>query len=560
MTIARSLRKLAALSAVTGLVAGCASIGKLSIAPAPVEPGKTATSGRSENATRGSVVAVGPMFGDTAIGLVPGTADSSRRYLGRLRTGYTFDTLNVFLLGDNRPGNRDRRMAAEYPILLQGFSLNPFKILRAMAIIPVMLWKGLFPDLALIQDLPGRVTHMPKWGPEGKVVSAMLVRADSLRDAGVTVAAVINTGDLVNDGRRPAHWLRFLRINQPLTSRVPYFAVAGNHERTDDSNGVANWRAATGLPVGGDRLYYCFDSADGWVRFIALDSNPFVDPANLWSREVHEKYSEEQISWMVARLKEHQGPAFVFMHHPPFSSGFHRSEWQSDSVLSNRRDRMMRALHEAGIGVLATGHEHAYERALFKWPDAVLVVVVTGGGGAPLHVIPPPAETAQIFAAYKVAGSVVQPENVVSGSFNNFVHVRLWFGGGELLTYAVDKKAHTKLADQVRIDFSRYGVPKIDEHKMPVVTTGPVVAMPHEEGLRALSSAKPDSVARSQRILAKPSPKEASRRQAKLVAARRDSVASARRDSLAAVKRDSSSALPQAPTSGAGGTRQQRHQ
>jgi hypothetical protein len=558
MTLARRLRRLAALSVVTGLIASCASIGKLSIAPAPVEAGKTATSGRSENATRGAIVAVGPMFGDTTIGLVPGTADSARRYLGRLRTGYTFDTLNVFLLGDNRPGNRSSRLGPEFITLQQGLSLNPLKILKGLVIIPVILVKGLIPDLALVRDIPGRVTHMPTWGPERTIVRAMLTKADSIRDAGGTVAAVINTGDLVNDGRRPAHWSRFLEINRPLTSRIPYFAVAGNHERTDDSNGVANWRTATGLPVGGDRLYYCFDSADGWVRFIALDSNPFVDPANLWSREVHEKYSEEQITWMIARLKEHQGPAFVFMHHPPFSSGFHHNEWQADSILTNRRARMMRALHETGISVLATGHEHTYQRALFEWPDAVLVVVVTGGGGAPLHAIPPPAETAREFAAYKVAGSTVKPGNVVSGSFNNFAHVRLWFGGGELLTYAVDKNSKMTLADNVRIDFTRFGIPKIDAHKMAVVTTGPVITMPHEEGLKTLSPAKSDSVARSARILAKPSPKDASKSKAKLAVARRDSVASARRDSLAAVKRDSVAVPPRVPASGGAGTQRQR--
>ncbi len=224
---------------------------------------------------------------------------------------------------------------------------------------------------------------------------------------------------------------------------------------------------------------------------------------------------------------------------------------------------MMRALHDTGISVLATGHEHSYQRALFEWPDAVLVVIVTGGGGAPLHAIPPPAETARIFAGYKVAGSTVKPENVASGAFNNFAHVRLWFGGGELLTYAVDNKSRTTLADQVRIDFTRFGVPKIDAHKMPVVTTGPVVAMPKEEGLKALVPAKSDSVARSARILAKPSPKDAPRSKAKVAAARRDSVASARRDSLAAVKRDSVAALPRTPAPssapGAAGTQRQRH-
>jgi hypothetical protein len=388
---------------------------------------------------------------------------------------------------------------------------------------------------------------MPTWGPERKVISAMLAKADSLNAHGEMVAAVINTGDLVNDGRYPMHWERFLKINQPLTSRVPYFAVAGNHERTDAVEGLANWHTATGLPVGGDRLYYCFDSADGWVRFIALDSNPMVDPVHLWTSEVHAKFSDEEISWMVARLKEHNGPAFVFMHHPPFSAGFHHTEWQADSVLSNRRERMMEAMHDAGLGVLASGHEHDYERALFTWPDAVLIDIVTGGAGAPLYSIPPPAESAQLFAEYKVAGSTVNPENVVTGAYNNFIHVRLWFGGGELYTYAVDTHSRTTLTDKVRIDLARYGVPRIDEHKMPVPPQGIATSGPHEENMKKPNPAKTDTVATSKRILSKPSPREASRRQVKRATTVRDSVAAAKRDSLAARKRAGAPAAPSKP-------------
>ena len=375
----------------------------------------------------------------------------------------------------------------------------------------------------------------------------MLAKVDSLNAHGEMVAAVINTGDLVADGRVPAQWQRFLRLTEPLSSRVPYFAVAGNHERTDTVEGVENWRAATGLPVGSDRLYYCFDSADGWVRFIALDSNPMTDPGSYWSREVQIKYSDEEINWMVARLKEHNGPAFVFLHHPPFSLGFHRVEWEADSVLRNRRERMMRALHEAGIGVLAAGHEHAYERALFTWPDAVLVVLVTGGGGGPLHAIPPQAQSAEMFSEYKVAGSTVNPENVVAGSFNHFIHVRLWFGGGDLRTYAVDHRSRTTLADELRIDLSRYGVPKIDEHKVPVLPKAPATPGPHEDKAMSTKPAKADTIATSRRILTKPSPREASRQQVKRATAVRDSAAVSKQDSIAARRRVQAPAAPSKP-------------
>jgi hypothetical protein len=156
------------------------------------------------------------------------------------------------------------------------------------------------------------------------------------------------------------------------------------------------------------------------------------------------------------------------MHHPPFSSGFHRVEWQSDAVLQERRERMVRALKEQGIGILASGHEHDYERALMTWPDAVLINIVTGGAGSPLHVIPPPAESAKLFGEYNVAGGVFKPENVSTGQFFHFIHLRLWFGGGEFTTYEVEPKGGVRLADHVQVDLKRYGVPKIDQHKIPL--------------------------------------------------------------------------------------------
>lgn len=507
-------------ASITLALSGCAHIGRLQYQAQTVSPVHADTTRVPREEAEPSPWIISPMFGDTLIGLKPGTADSSRRYLGRLRDGYTADTLNIILLGDNRPGHRTTRLAPEYYRLRKMFTPNLKNIGLGIITIPLALAKGLWPDLALFRDIPGRLRHMPTWGPERKVVAAMLVKIDSLQAHGKNVAAVINTGDLVNDGRYPAHWVRFLKINQPLTSRVPYFAVAGNHERTDALDGIANWRAATGLPVGGERLYYCFDSADGWVRFIALDSNPMADPSHYWTREAQVKISDEEITWMVARLKEHQGPAFVFMHHPPFSVGFHRAEWQADSVLRNRRDRMMRALHEAGIGVLATGHEHAYERALFTWPDAVLINLVTGGGGAPLHTMPPPAASARLFGEYNVAGSVVKPENVFTGAFNHFIHVRLWFGGGEILTYAVDSKSQATQVDKVRVDLTRYGTPQIDQNKVAIAPKAPSTAGGHEEKVVKAVPVKSDSVATSKRILTKPSPLEASKQQKRPVAKR----------------------------------------
>jgi calcineurin-like phosphoesterase family protein len=496
------------------LLAGCAHVGRLQNVGHTVSPVLADSTDRDEGERGRALTPLRPLFGDTLIGLTPGTADSSRRFLGRLRDGYTVDTLNVILCGDNRPGFRLRRLEPQLLAIRQGLSPNPIKIVRGLINIPWAIVRGLYPDLALIREIPAVIGHRPKLSREHQVMSAMMMKIDSLHARGQNVAAVINTGDLVENGQYPAHWERFLRITQPLTSRVPYFPIAGNHERTDTVNGVENWRIATGLPIGGDRLYYCFDSADGWVRFIALDTNPIVDPGSHWTREVQIKYSEEEFTWLVARVKEHTGPVLVMMHHPPFSASAHRMEWQRDTVLTERRERMVRALHESGISIIASGHEHSYQRALLTWPDAVLVSIVTGGAGAPLHQIPPPAESARLYSEYKVAGSVVNPENVFTSQVFNFTHLRLWFGGGDLHTYAVDENSNAMLIDKVQIDLNRYGIPKIDQHKVPLPPSkGPAEVMKPAANMQNMpAGAKIDTTSASKRILSEPPPSAKAKR------------------------------------------------
>jgi hypothetical protein len=214
----------------------------------------------------------------------------------------------------------------------------------------------------------------------------------------------------------------------------------------------------------------------------------------------------------VARVKEHTGPVMVLMHNPPFSASYHRMEWQRDAVLIERRERMVKALHEAGISVIVSGHEHGYQRALLTWPDAVLVSIVSGGAGAPLHPLPAPAEVARLYSEYRVAGATVKPENVTSNKVFNYSHVRLWFGGGDLHTYAVDQYSNSTLIDAVQIDLNRYGIPKIDQHKVPIPpSTGPA-EVPKPLAAMPVAAATPAGAAKgvpatsSERLLSKPSP------------------------------------------------------
>lgn len=505
-------RRAALPFAVLVLILGCAHSGRLTLQQQTLTPADTTGGHHPERVTRTPEKAASTperaLFpADTVIGFQPGTGDSTRRYLGRLLNGYTADTLNIILYGDNRPGYRVTKLNSDFAIIQKGLSPNPLRIGRALIQVPILLVKGLVPDLAIVQDIPPFLRGVPTWGRERQVLQAIMAKLDTLKMQKKIVAAAVNTGDLVYDGTNPAQWRRFLRLVKPLSTRVPYFAVAGNHEKTHTETGLANWRVATGLPVAGDRMYYCFDSADGWVRFVALDSNPITMPGVHWSREVQVKYSKEEVDWLTARLKEHRGPSFVFMHSPPFSAGYHRHDWESDPIMRSRRDQIVRAMHEGGISILASGHEHDYERALLTWPDgSVLIVIVQGGGGAPLHPLPTPAQSAHMFDMYQSAGATIKQENVYTAAVNNFSLLRLWFGGGELQTYAVDKKGNVKLADLVKIDLKRYGTPKIDQHKVPVAPTAPLHPPSMVAKEKAGISMKADTTAASRRIQSHPPP------------------------------------------------------
>jgi hypothetical protein len=419
--------------------------------------------------------------------------------------------LNVFILGDNRPGFKCRKFRPQLNAIKSMVSLNPLKWVYGLVSMPILLVRGTVPDLILWRELPGIIRNKPAYGREESVVKAMLSHIDSLKSRNQMISVVINTGDLVKDGRYPEQWERFLEIVRPLATQVPYFPVAGNHERTDTVEGLHNWHTATGLPASGERLYYSFDSADRWVRFVALDSNPMTDPENHWTRETEIKYSAEQMEWLAATLKDHHGPAIVFLHHPPFSVGFHRVEWQTDSMLQQRRAELVRILQDAGLSVVAAGHEHSYQRALLTCGDAVVVFLTSGGAGSPLHPeVRTGPEAGRMYAEYEIDGCQFKPENVLSSLVFHFVHMRFWYGGGQLDTYAVDEEGNTQLIDEVEINLQRYGIPRIDQFKMPIPLEGPTQAPPEEETTDQETKkdivSKSDSTTASERLLSKPPP------------------------------------------------------
>ena len=91
---------------------------------------------------------------------------------------------------------------------------------------------------------------------------------------------VINTGDLVTDGRCLPDWEEFFRINRVLMRSVPYYPVLGNHEK--DSHYYFDF---FNLP--GNERSYCYSAGDAF--FLMLDSQgaeyqtpAFIKEQDLW--------------------------------------------------------------------------------------------------------------------------------------------------------------------------------------------------------------------------------------------------------------------------------------
>ena len=179
-TTAFSRPRFSALAIAGSLIVlvSCARTGKLEYVIDPVTPVST-DSGQAVPVPETAPLPWVPLFGDTAIGLVPGTGDSTQRYLGSLRQGFTADTLNIIVMGDNRPAFRSTRLKSDLLKVKNMVSWNPINFLNGLIHIPIVLVKGIIPDAILIRDIPDIIHETPSWGREESVVKAVLAKIDS---------------------------------------------------------------------------------------------------------------------------------------------------------------------------------------------------------------------------------------------------------------------------------------------------------------------------------------------------------------------------------------------
>jgi len=245
---------------------------------------------------------------------------------------------------------------------------------------------------------------------------------------------IINTGDLVKDGKEYESWeTEFFKPLKDVIAHIPIFPCLGNHE-----NNSKYYFDFFSLPY--NESWYSFDY--GNAHFIALDSNAPYKPGS------------EQYQWLVEELKRNDSVwKFVYFHHPPYSSGKHKSDLAI-------RDAWTPLFMRYGVDIVFNGHEHIYERTkpigyfsaptkiypmltkgyvtstkgyataesmlanygltmpmlssrAFQQESQPVTYVVTGGGGASLYDITPSQWTASAakvnhFCLFKVFGETIE--------------------------------------------------------------------------------------------------------------------------------------------------------
>jgi 3',5'-cyclic AMP phosphodiesterase CpdA len=188
-----------------------------------------------------------------------------------------------------------------------------------------------------------------------------------LADVGDRAAFLLNTGDLIGDGRDLAQWIpEFFGPAQPLIRRVCLYPVLGNHEGNSQF-----YFMFFDLPE--DERWYSFDYLD--AHFIALDSNADMNPGS------------EQYQWLVNDLVANRDATWkvVYLHHPPYTSGPHGGVSEDgvphEKGVRHGRQHLAPLFASEEVDVVFAGHDHCYERSHY----GNVVYVTSGGGGAPLY-------------------------------------------------------------------------------------------------------------------------------------------------------------------------------
>jgi len=175
---------------------------------------------------------------------------------------------------------------------------------------------------------------------------------------------LVNTGDLVADGRIGSQWEAFFDIEDKLLRDHCMFTAIGNHELVQENG--ASYLKYFGTAEQQQKHVFYTTFRWGFLRFFVLNGEAsFLAEDRTWlERELQKADAEPNLLWRV-----------VLIHSGPFSSGLHGD---NDKLHGAEVPKLLREHH---VDFVLEGHDHIYERGASDG----LRYIVSGGAGAPLY-------------------------------------------------------------------------------------------------------------------------------------------------------------------------------
>ena len=175
---------------------------------------------------------------------------------------------------------------------------------------------------------------------------------------------LVNTGDLVADGRIGSQWEAFFDIEDKLLRDHCMFTAIGNHELVQENG--ASYLKYFGTAEQQQKHVFYTTFRWGFLRFFVLNGEAsFLAEDRTWlERELQKADVEPNLLWRV-----------VLIHSGPFSSGLHGDNEKQHGA------EVPKLLREHHVDFILEGHDHIYERGASDG----LRYVVSGGAGAPLY-------------------------------------------------------------------------------------------------------------------------------------------------------------------------------
>ncbi len=293
------------------------------------------------------------------------------------------DSAVVIVYGDSRTGHRVLTQRSGARMLYEAAqSHRPSMWLAGLENLPATALEVVYPDFMGLRDVWSTfVSHRFTGGNQPGVLRAL--------EANTAVDLIVNTGDLVEDGRQHVQWEEFAGSHAALRNLAPFVAAPGNHEALWKAAARRNWDAIMGPPRA-PFSYWSSVALGRLARFVILDSNLFTDPHDHYPPALEQALVDEQLAWADSMLAGPERFKFVVLHHPLVTSGHHWDEWtsQDEHPAQDRRIQLLEILRRRHVTAVLAGHEHLFQRSWISEPGGGgLWHITTGGGGSPLHYV-----------------------------------------------------------------------------------------------------------------------------------------------------------------------------